>query len=57
MKEFIFEVDFGLYAEQYKVYAPNWTKAREILDDNILHAFSKGVVMSITYIDTRPVVW
>lgn len=57
MKEFIFEVRFGNYAEQYKVFASNWTIARTILDDNILHAFPEGAVKDIAYIDTRPVVW
>ena len=57
MKKFIFEVDFGGYAEQYEVFAPNWTLARIQLDDFISHAFLPDIlVKDVTYIDTRPVV-
>lgn len=56
MKEFVFEVSFEGYTEQYITFAPNWTIARSILDTIISNSSSRRSVKDITYIDTRPVV-
>ena len=56
MKEFVFEVSFEGYTEQYTTFAPNWTIARNILDNIISNSFLGQPVKDITYIDTRPVV-
>ena len=56
MYAWTFEVSFRSWSEYYTVYAPNYDKALEVLNDCVVHAFPRESVSEVTWIDKRYVV-